>query len=193
MTNETIEWQKQQAQKLFNFIQKNLDFDSLIVKLPNNHQLNQVSNLTVKKFIGYILAKLEGQQGKFDKDIIVQGYIDDDDITGLLNIFYQIINTTETQIKKDFNLFYRYLSEIIIQYEEEIKTITSLQNQLSNLKKDFKNQEELINKVKKMEDEIQHKLDKTKKRVEELLDEVERIWDIKREKEVKEKPLVFTK
>lgn len=188
MTNETIDWQKQQAQKLFNFIQKNLDFDDIIVKLPLNHQLNQVSNVTVKKLIGYIINKLEGQQGKFDKDIIIQGYIDDNDIAALLNTFYQIISLTETQIKKDLNLFYRYLSEVIVQYEEEFKTLAILQNQLEQLKKDFKNQELLVNKVKDTEDEIQHKVEKTKKRVNELIGEIERIWEI--QKEVKEKSLL---
>ena len=62
MANETIEWQKQQAQKYFNFINKNLDFDNLIVKLPNNHQLNQISNLTVYKFFIYLLNKIGGHQ-----------------------------------------------------------------------------------------------------------------------------------
>ena len=190
MTNETIEWQKEQAQKLFNFIQKRLEFDDLIVKLPNNHQLNQIKDVTVKKFISYVLSKINNEQSKID-GIIVQGYIDDDDIIGLLNIFHQIIQLTDTQVRKDLNLMYRYLNEVIIQYENEFKTITQLQTQLLNLKKDFKNQEELVNKVKKMEDEIQHKLTKTKKRVEELVKEVEMIWDIRREEVIKEKPIQF--
>lgn len=192
MDNETIKWQKQEANKLFQFIQSSLDFDNLNVVLPNNHPLTKISNVTIKKFMSYLLAKLNNQQGlEFEKGFKVQGYIDDDDITVLLNTFYKIIDITDRQIKKDFNLCFRYLSSVILQYEEELKTITQLQTQLNQLKKDFKNNEEIIYKVKKMEDEISNKIKKTEQRLKEAIEDIEKIWNIKREEETKEKPIVY--
>lgn len=188
--NETIEWQKNEAYKLYNFIQKRLNFDDLIVKLPNEHQLSQLSNITIKKLMNYCVNKLNEQQGQyFDNrtDFQIQGYLDENDTVALMNVIYLIVTTVDNEIKRNLNQFYRMLVEIVKFYEIQVKDISKINEEFNKIKQDFINQEKFILEANKLTNENKENLEKLKTRFKEFVAEAEKIMKIEEQQETEER------
>ena len=186
MVNDTIKWQKNQAFKIYTFIQKRLDFDNLKIKLPEEHQLAQLPNITVKKIMNYCVNKLNNQHvtmGHGTDQMTPQGYLDETDTIALMDSIALITKTTDGEIKRNLNQFYRLLQEVIKYYELQVKDQQKFKDDLEQLTKDYENQEKLVVEANKLTEEFNRKWEKGKKRWDEFKEDFEKLMDFETKKE----------